>query len=91
MVKAATTARMDMANKALCFALRNPPAGLKKVAFNVTLLHTALLIIYYFLVLGPAIVSRSIEIEFPGIPVECKSILGTNLPGHAQTQNGCED
>ena len=30
----ATTAHMDLANKALCFALRNPPKGYKKVPYN---------------------------------------------------------
>ena len=32
MVKKATTSKMDLANRALCFALRNPPKGHKKVA-----------------------------------------------------------
>ena len=35
MVKAAqTTARMDLANKALCYALRFPPKGVKKTSLT---------------------------------------------------------
>ena len=30
----ATTAQMDLANKALCFALRNPPTGYEKVPYT---------------------------------------------------------
>ncbi len=32
--KKATFAKMDMVNKAMCYALRHPPAGGKKVAYN---------------------------------------------------------
>ena len=37
MVKAATTAKMDLANKAMCFSLRNPPPGYDKVPLDVAL------------------------------------------------------
>jgi hypothetical protein len=39
---------MDLANKALCFALRNPPKGHKKVSLKAYLL----LIIGFFVVVG---------------------------------------
>ena len=51
MVKAVTLVRMDMVNKAMCYVLRNPPKGHKKVALHVALSVRSVLSFVFLVVL----------------------------------------